>query len=320
MRLTGHRLLVVEDDPNASEITCAILRSRGDSPRAVATVEDALAAIEEEEFCGFVLDQGLPLNLTDPKPFISGGERVTIAARQSDPRRTPDGAAHVTPILALTLHSKEPRFVAGLFKLRIDAFVEKDVCDRVEYFCAEVREMLAKAGRGDHANCAALSRRASGGGAPGATGAGGEGTTCAVRLAIDGRVTRSGRTAIVINGTPREMMVNRFVVLLRLVVARERSIEAWSSKVALGIEREEPQHDHPDPRAVPRARPRRLRGPRRGQARQLPTEPGDRRRADRLRRARPSSRSRGRARRSGATPSAIRGASAATLEAPSHRR
>ena len=223
MRLTGHRLLVVEDDPNASEITCAILRSRGDSPRAVATVEDALAAIEEEEFCGFVLDQGLPLNLTDPKPFISGGERVTTAARQSDPRRTPDGAAHVTPILALTLHSKEPRFVAGLFKLRIDAFVEKDVCDRVEYFCAEVREMLAKAGRGDHANCAALSRRASGGGAPGATGAGGEGTTCAVRLAIDGRVTRSGRTAIVINGTPREMMVSRFVVLLRLVVAREES-------------------------------------------------------------------------------------------------
>jgi CheY-like chemotaxis protein len=219
----------VEDDPAASEITCAILRSRGDSPRAATTVEEALTAIAEEEFCYFVLDQQLPLDTNDPKPLITGGERVTVAVRQSDPRQNA-GVGYVTPILVLSGYSSKAQFVTSLFKRGIDTFVEKDVCDRVEYFSQEVREMLEKAGRGDHAKCAALAQRVS---TPVAEGV----VAAPVVLAIDGKITKAGRTEIVINGARREMQDARFAVLLRCLVARERSPEAWSSREALGIAR-----------------------------------------------------------------------------------
>jgi hypothetical protein len=134
----------------------------------------------------------------------------------------------VTPILVLTGYSSDPQFVANLFKRGIDAFVKKDVCDNIELFSREVREMLEKAGRGDHAKCAALARRA-------LSGAGSVGAVGAPRIAIDGKVTRGGRTEIAINGTLREMQDSRLAILLRCIVARDRSLEAWSSRDALGI-------------------------------------------------------------------------------------
>ena len=61
------------------------------------------------------------------------------------------------------------------------------------------------------------------------------GAVGAPRIAIDGKVTRGGRTEIAINGTLREMQDSRLAILLRCIVARDRSLEAWSSRVALGI-------------------------------------------------------------------------------------
>jgi CheY-like chemotaxis protein len=231
MRSAGHRVLVAEDDPNANEITCAILRSHGHAPRAVFTVEQALSAIEEEEFCFFVLDQQLPLSDADPKPLVTGGERLTVAARASDPRRAA-GEGHVTPILVLTGYSARSGFVSGLFKRGIDAFVEKDVCDRVEEFSAEVQGMLARAGRDDHATCAALAQRglACGSAPPGAGG-----VAACVRLGLDGDATGGRRTTVSMNGVVREMQDSRFAILLRCAVAHLRSAGTWTGRDALGI-------------------------------------------------------------------------------------
>jgi CheY-like chemotaxis protein len=228
MSKTGHRVLVVEDDPVASEITCEILRSRGDVPRAVATVEEALAAIDEEEVCCYVLDQQLPLDAKALKALITGGERVTMAARASDRRH--NGETHVTPILVLSGYDKGgPQYVPGLFKRGIDAMVQKDVTDRIEEFTHELDEMLERAGRGDHANCAALLQRAP------AVVAVAEASGPVVRLALDGRITKTGRTQVVINDTICEIQDRPFVSLFRCVAARSRGIDSWSTRDALGL-------------------------------------------------------------------------------------
>jgi CheY-like chemotaxis protein len=227
MTAGAHRVLVVEDRPLDREMVCEILRTRGDSPRAAATVEEALVAIEEEEFCGFVLDQELPLNATSAKAFTAGGDRVTEAARMSDRRRTEDGA-YVTPIIALTAQPLNAQFMSGLFERGISAYIEKPVEEQMELFLAKLRGLYERAGRGEHSMCAALATRRPR-----------EGAACTsaegVRIAIDGRVTRSGRTAIEINGATRDLQDSKYVVVLRCIAAREREIAAWSSRDALGI-------------------------------------------------------------------------------------
>ena len=227
MTTGGHRVLVVEDRPADREMVCEILRARGDSPREATTVEEALAAIEEEEFCAFVLDQALPLNQTSTKAFVAGGDRVTEAARKSDKRRTEEGAS-VTPIVALTSQPLNAQFISGLIERGIDAYIEKPVEDHQEIFLEKMRSLYARAGRGEHAMCAALARRRKVEGAAAADAG-------VVRVAIDGKVTSTGRTAIEINGTPRDMQDSKCVAILRCIVVRERDLEAWSSRDALGI-------------------------------------------------------------------------------------
>ncbi len=55
-----------------------------------------------------------------------------------------------------------------------------------------------------------------------------------VKLVIDGRKV-SARTVVEINGEERSMQDSKFVVLLRLVVAREKSRLGWGSREELGL-------------------------------------------------------------------------------------
>jgi CheY-like chemotaxis protein len=219
---TPHRVVVVEDLADAREYVCAILRLRGDEPVAAGTVEEALPLLETGYACYYVFDQQLPLNATSVGAAITGGERVIETVRGVDNRH--NGTCHVTPILALTGASEKPAFVSGLFKLGIDAFVQKPLSDNLATFQNEIREMLARAGRADHAACAALLRR---------------GTTAvadaAAQITIDGTVTTRGRTEIAINGVRREMQDGKLLVVLRSIVARGQSEGGWSSRDALGI-------------------------------------------------------------------------------------
>jgi CheY-like chemotaxis protein len=218
-RSPGHRVLVVEDNALEREDVCALFESLGESARAVATVEQALAALEEEEFCLVVCDQALPLR-EGMGDFVTGGERIVRTARAMDRRRTEDGA-DVTPILAFTSYSEKSSFVTGLFEAGITTFVPKPLASNMTYFLEKYRGVLARAGRSDHGKCAALARR---GIAPDGA-----------RIAIDGRTTTQGRTAIEINGTERDMQDSKFAIVLRAIVAREQTKDGWSSADALGI-------------------------------------------------------------------------------------
>ena len=54
-------------------------------------------------------------------------------------------------------------------------------------------------------------------------------------IVIDGRKV-GARSIVVVNGEERSLQDAKFVVLLRLVVVREKSAEGWASREELGLE------------------------------------------------------------------------------------
>ncbi len=152
--------------------------------------------------------------------------------RRPAERQAAERGGRTTPIIALTSYPPSAQFISGLFERGIDAYVEKPVNEHLELFLEKLRFLYGRAGRGDHARCAALARRASAAPVEVPSAAGG-----VVRVAIDGKVTKGG-TEIVINGNLRVMCSDsKFRVVLRGLVARERSAEGWSSREAMGIGR-----------------------------------------------------------------------------------
>jgi hypothetical protein len=134
----------------------------------------------------------------------------------------------VSPIIAVTSHSEGSPFLTSLFEIGISTFVGKPIVANQRYFLEKVQGAFARAGRDDHGKCAALLRRP-------AAGAWGAVAAEPVLLAIDGKVTTQGRSVLEVNGEARTLQDSKFVVLLRAVLAREGSLEGWSSGDALGL-------------------------------------------------------------------------------------
>ena len=226
----GHRVLVVEDHPAAAETFVDVVQSRGDRPRLARTVEEALAALAEEEFCYALLDQELPTH-AGARPLSGGGERVLVAARKRDNRRN-DSGFHLFSILAVSGYAEDPDFVSKVYDLGVDAFVSKGAPGNVlEKLLARIRTCLERAGRIDHEACAAcaLSREPK---APGASAP----AAAAVHIVLD--ATRGKRRmGFLVNGQRRELQDAKFVVLLRLAAAHLRGAGSWSTKAALGMTR-----------------------------------------------------------------------------------
>ena len=250
----GHAVLIVEDDSKEAAILAASVRSRGDTPYVVGTVEEALRALEARQYCYCIVDQQLPTDASDMTPMLGGGECVMGAVREKDGRLNAR-KCHVTPILVVTWYTAREDFVAKMFELGCDAFLSKPLREKVEVLLDRVREMTRRAGRGEHGACAELNRgagpwRVPGEGAGAAVGAGAAASSvnaavvpapamapsrADVKLVIDGRKV-GARTIVEVNGQERSMQDAKFVVLLRLVVAREKRAEGWASREELGLE------------------------------------------------------------------------------------
>jgi CheY-like chemotaxis protein len=231
----GHRILVVDDDPSVRALLEGLLRARGDTVRLAATVEEARAAIGEEVVCLAIVDQQLPTRAGE-QAFVSGGEAVMRAIRKIDDRRDADGR-HVFQVLVVTGYLRESEadrdriaeFMAGMFELGADAVVEKPLdAANTEKLLAKVRMALEKAGRTEHAACAAFAR---GGGdaTPGAA------RPREVRIAIDGRVVAQGRTSVRVDGVETALRDRTFYVVFRCAAARSSSPGGWTSRAAAGI-------------------------------------------------------------------------------------
>ena len=235
----GHAVLIVEDDPLEAETLCASVRSRGDTPYHVVNVDDALKGLETRQFCYCIVDQQLPTSATELTPMLGGGECVLETIRAKDGRRNARGC-HTTPIIVVTGYSGHEDFVSKMYDLGADAFLSKPTREKVEVLLDRIREITRRAGRGEHGACAELNRGAGPWRVP-------EAVvpqvpvvaTAAVRvdvtIVIDGRKV-GARTIVVINGEERSLQDAKFVVLLRLVVAREKSAAGWGSREELGLD------------------------------------------------------------------------------------
>jgi CheY-like chemotaxis protein len=228
---SGHRILVVDDDPGVRAQLEGLLRARGDTVRLASTVEEARAAIADEVFCLAIVDQQLPTRAGE-QAYVSGGEAVMRAIRKIDDRRDAEGR-HVLQVFVVTGYLRESEadrdriaeFMAAMFELGADGVVEKPLDARnTEKLLARLRAGLEKVGRTEHAACAAF--------APGAAASGG---TPEVRLAIDGKVAAQGRTSVRVDGVPSALQDRTFYVLFRCAAARSSSPGGWTSRAAAGI-------------------------------------------------------------------------------------
>jgi CheY-like chemotaxis protein len=226
----GHRILVIEDDPKCLPVALTWLVARGDRPRGVGSVEEALEAMREEEFCLFVVDQELPRTKGD-LPLTAGGRFLLEAIRAADPRRV--DLAHLTPVVVWSGYSAEPDFIWSMKDYGADGFLTKDV--GAEKFQAEIAKRLHLAGRGDHAACASFAQELPAVAArPEAKKFPGE---AAAPVEIDVIGEKDGpRTLVHINDERRPMQDGKFLLLLRLIDQWERPGHPWADREMLGIE------------------------------------------------------------------------------------
>jgi DNA-binding response OmpR family regulator len=227
---SGHRVLIVEDDPFASEILTEIILALGDRPRVAATVKDAQTALSEEDYCYFLVDQELPA-YPGARPLEGGGERVMAAVRAKDRRR--HEAFHVTPIIVVTGFASDHEFVSRMYDAGADAFFLKPLGENVGKLYEKIRVALERGKRVPHDLCAAYALRAA---SPPVVAPAPLAASAPLRLALDG-VTRSGKTSFLANGERRELQDAKFGVLVRFVAAHLTSPGAMTPKASLGLAR-----------------------------------------------------------------------------------
>ncbi len=94
----GHAVLIVEDDPTEAANVVAAVRSRGDAPYVVATVEEALLALEARQYCYCLVDQQLPTDASDMSAD-AGGRRVRHGRdpRERRPAQRAEVPRHADP-------------------------------------------------------------------------------------------------------------------------------------------------------------------------------------------------------------------------------
>ena len=231
-RLSGHRPLIVEDNPAALAAQVEIVQSLGHEPRTATHVAEALVAIAEEDFCYLLVDQELPWRL-GAQALVSGGARIMEAYRKRDDRRAGAEGRHVTQIIVVSGYSREYRFVVKMFEQGADDFVAKPVGEHAEELIEVINRALKRSGRREHAGCAGMGVARAAVGVGVGVGVGG-GVVVGVELCLDGGIV-AGRTTFHVNGVRRSLQDAKFVVLLRLVAVHERAAGTWTSRVAMGI-------------------------------------------------------------------------------------
>lgn len=109
----GYSILIAEDEPKLREVLCDFFISRGDTPTAAANGTDALAAAQEGQFDGVLLDIMMP--------ELDGFSVCRALRKRSD-----------VPIIFLTALSDEEDKLCG-YELGADDYVTKPFSMAVLY-------------------------------------------------------------------------------------------------------------------------------------------------------------------------------------------
>lgn len=233
MATLRHVVLLVEDDANIARSVTQLLGVLGYDVVHVTSLEEGQAHVDRGEFCVLVTDLGILPQKESAKAEIELGYAMIEYARDRYPKRSESGT-HLVPIIVLSAHD-EHRFTREAFRRGIDDFLKKPLADNQVSLKDTIRECLRKCGREDHGVCASISRTARAGAPSSApdTIDVAQASPRSVHLELLAEETKRNRTVVVINGRRAPITNVAFLVLLRLVDARERGLESLS-KEALG--------------------------------------------------------------------------------------
>jgi CheY-like chemotaxis protein len=225
-----HTILIVEDDPKNAQSLAEMVQSMDMDCKVAGTLEEVRALLGGGLCpCGVLQDMQLP-HAEGARPHEKTGESsIALVKGIWNGKGRP-------AIVVVTAFRADPDYVWQMAELEVDGFVAKT---NVQVLPEKLRAAMKKHGREEHANCAACSKAARvvpvRSAADGAAGAGREDAAAPkVTLAIEGESIR-GRTSIRACGERILLQDSKFVILLRAVVAHERSAGSWSDRYDLGI-------------------------------------------------------------------------------------
>jgi DNA-binding response OmpR family regulator len=147
--LSGHCVLIVEDQVRIAKDLADILASIDCDTRIAHNKEDALALLEQEPPCLVLLDLSIPRTAVDIKgrPAVGLSLLQDIRARFGSPR---DKKVWI-PIVVVSGHAREVDQAVEIMKLDADDLIQKPYDEDV--VIRKVREALRKSGREAHSAC-----------------------------------------------------------------------------------------------------------------------------------------------------------------------
>jgi DNA-binding response OmpR family regulator len=232
-----HRVLIVEDDAATAALLADFVRAIGMIAYVASSLEEVEAALATGPFCCVLLDRQIPF-AAGSVALTSTGDAAQKRIRALDPRRNA-ADYHVLPILVVS------GAVSGLPATRQAAFISTNLRDGgtsyipkpfdAETVTGEILAALDRAGRSDHASCAALAPPGSA--APSTPPAKEpESSGPLVVLVLDG-IRAGRRMTFLVNRKRRDLQDQQFIAVLRLAAERRRGSEAYLPPRELGVTR-----------------------------------------------------------------------------------
>lgn len=230
-----HIALLVEDEPEMAAELGELLESLGHGHVHAATKEDAERLVEAGEFCYVLLDLQIKVNADSIKAHVEAGQSLLEFIRERYPRRNEQDRCYRLPILVMSGHAKEHRYVVKAMQDGADDFITKPVGECTPPFKDKIQDALRKSGREKHERCAAVMCEARAAGAAAGSAAP---TVAAVRFTVTGR--QEGKRIEVRIGDKIVLLTNAsFIMLMNLVAGRLRKAEGWVHKNDLGAKTEQ---------------------------------------------------------------------------------
>ncbi len=147
-----HKILLVEDDLDIAEELVCTLESLGHECTHVETRDDAETAVEVDDYCLVLMDLQIKASADTLAPRIEAGRTLLERLRLVFSERLLN-AAHRTPILVLSAHTKNREETMRLMQLGATDVLEKPMSNNEPGLDVRISRALAGAQRDRHGRC-----------------------------------------------------------------------------------------------------------------------------------------------------------------------
>lgn len=222
-----HTILIIEDDPRISQDLEEMLQE-GFHYRTLCSdnAEQARQYALDKEFCLILCDLQMKARAGSIAPKVEIGLALVNDIRRGMPGRN-ERPTDLLPILVMSAFAKEEHYIQRAYQVGANGFIKKPFDDN---FHEVIRKALQESGRTHHDNCARLTAHAR---LPVAHVPAAEVPAGTVELSVSG-IETGINTEVMLGGKPFMLSTALFLLLLKLVAARQKTPDAWIDKRLLG--------------------------------------------------------------------------------------